>query len=288
MLMFRVLNLLLLLVLAFQASLSHSDETSHAPFVAKRIVALSPHSVELLFSLGAGSRIVATTSYADFPDEAKRIPQVGGYNGIQLESVLALKPDLIVAWEGGNPAGDIDRLERLGLKVYRSETKRMADIETEIIELGALTGLNAKAAELVATFKQDWQGIQKENHHKAPISFFYQLWNEPLRTIGAGSWINEILTSCGGVNIFDDTSLDYPQVSLEVILKAKPKVIIVPSHHGAELGDAQQWATWREIPAVRNQHIFSVNGDVMHRFSLRVIDGMKSVCSALDQVRARS
>ncbi len=273
-----------LLASLFAAAFCCAEE----PSAAKKIVALSPHSVELLFALGAGDRIVATISFADFPEAAKTIPRVGGYNGLQLESILSLKPDLIVAWEGGNPSDDIDQLERLGLRVYRSETKRLSDIEKEVLELGRLTGLNARAEELAADFRVKWEQLQFKNKHKQAVSFFYQLWKEPLRTMAAGSWINEIMTSCGGVNVFNDKSLDYPQVGLEAILKAKPSAIIVPSHHGSDLGDAKQWSQWTEIPAIQNQHIFSINGDLLHRFSLRVIEGMREVCAALDKVRAFS
>ena len=254
----------------------------------QRIVALSPHSVELLFALGAGDRIVATTAFADYPAEAKNIPRVGGYNGIHIEKVLALKPDLIVAWEGGNPASDIDQLARLGLKVYRSETKKLADIQRELIELGELLGLEDKALALSNQFNIDWALIKEENQRKSPVSFFYQLWYEPLRTMAAGSWINELMTSCGGVNIYSDLSLDYPQVSLESILKTRPQAIIIPSDHGAVAGRSEQWAEWEEIPAVVNKHIFFIDGDLLHRFSLRVVDGMKEVCAAFDEVRRYS
>jgi vitamin B12 transport system substrate-binding protein len=252
---------------------------------AQRIVALSPHSVELLFALGAGDRIVATTAFADYPEAAKSIPQVGGYNGIQIESVLALKPDLVVAWKGGNPDGDIDQLERLGLKVYRSETKKLEDISKELMELGKLTGFEKEAERLREKFIRDWAQIKQENSTKPKVSFYYQLWSEPLRTIAAGSWINEIMTSCGGVNIFNDNSMDYPQINLEAVVKAKPQVMIFPSHHGTEDGTSKQWGPWSEIPAVKNNHLYFINGDLLHRFSLRVTEGMRKVCSAFDAVR---
>jgi vitamin B12 transport system substrate-binding protein len=280
------LRFLISILLALLACSVYAYED--ADIEARSIVALSPHSVELLFALGAGDRIVATTASADYPEAAKNIPRVGGYNGIQIEQVLALQPDLVVAWDGGNPKSDIDQLERLGLNVYRSPTTKMADIERELIALGKLTGLESRAIELQHKFKADWLALKESNRNKEKVSFFYQLWYEPLRTMAAGSWINEILSTCGGRNIFDDTSLDYPQVSVESIVKAKPQAIFVPSQHGTEVGYSDQWTEWKEIPAVRNNHIFSINGDLVHRFSLRVIDGMKDVCDALDTVRVFS
>lgn len=280
----KIFNFVLVCVLSFVTGCLKAESVELVP--AQRIVALSPHSVELLFALGAGDRIVATTSFADFPEQAKSILQVGGYNGIQIESVLNLKPDLIVAWEGGNPAGDIEQLERLGLNIYRSETNSLEGITRELLELGRLTGLSTKAKELVNEFTKDWRAIQSENRAKQKISFFYQLWSEPLRSMSAGSWINEILTSCGGKNIFSDANLEYPQVSMEHILQSMPDAIFVPSQHGTVAGTGEQWRAWKEIPAVANKHIFYINGDLLHRFSLRVIQGMEQVCAALDQVRA--
>ena len=231
----------ILLALIFVGSLS-ADEP------AQRIVALSPHSVELLFELGAGERIVATTNFADYPEAARSIPQVGGYNGLSIESILALRPDLIIAWEGGNPDGDLAQLERLGLKVYRSQTKKVEDIAVEIKTLGQLTGLESVANEKAAIFLREWRDLKVRSAGKKSVRFFYQLWDEPLRTIGAGSWINEIPLVCGGENVFDDKRMEYPQVSIEQVLKALPEVIIVPTQHGTGKGRASLWEDWQEIP----------------------------------------
>ncbi len=252
---------------------------------AQRVIALSPHAVELLFELGAGDRIIATTDYADYPEAAKSIPRVGGYHGIQIERVLSLQPDLVVAWEGGNPAGDLDRMEALGIPVYRGETAALADIAKELEQLGVLLGMAQQGRSAAQRFRNRWQAIKQQHAHKPPVRFFYQLWSDPLRAVAAGSWINEMLESCGGINIFDDPALEYPQVSTETVLLKAPQAIIVPSHHGRAIEIKAQWRNWPEIPAVANEHIFFINGDWLHRFSIRVIDGMGALCQAFDQVR---
>jgi vitamin B12 transport system substrate-binding protein len=251
----------------------------------KKIIALSAHSVELLFLLGAGDRIVATTKFSDYPEVAKKIPRIGGYNGVQIEKVLELNPDLIIAWEGGNKAEDIDRMESLGFKVYRSETQSLSEISKELITLGRIIGLEDKAKQLALVFDSELTHLQASNARKPAVKFFYQLWSEPLRAMAAGSWINEVLASCGGENIFNDASVDYPQVSMENILLNAPAAIVIPSHHGAAIGEGGQWSAWPEIPAVKNKHIFYINGDLLHRFSFRILEGMKKVCSAFDVVR---
>jgi vitamin B12 transport system substrate-binding protein len=254
---------------------------------AQRIVALSPHSVELLYALGIGDRILATTDYADYPEAAKQIERVGGYHGVLAERILELNPDLIVAWEGGNKSGDLDKLESLGLPVYRTETKKLRDIAIEITMLGALTGTQKKAKLLVDKFHQDLDSLTKENKNKNKVSFFYQLWSSPIRTISVGSWINEMLTICGGSNIVTIPDVDYPQISLETVLLNKPQAIIIPSAHGHDNGELSglKWTDWPEIPAVKNQHIYRINGDILHRFSLRVVEAIETICSTFDRVR---
>ena len=277
---------LITLLLLFVSAATYAD-TGVEPS-KQRIIALSPHSVELIFLLGAGDRIIATTSFADYPEAAKSIPVIGGYNGIQIEKVLALKPDLIVAWESGNKADDLAQLERLGFKVYRSQTRNLAGIADEILNLGKLMGLKSRAKAEAEAFTQRLASLKAANIEKRPVPFFYQLWNDPLRTMAGKSWINEMLVGCGGRNIFDESIGDYPQVSIETVLERKPEAIIIPSHHGHGLGEGDFWQKWPEIPAVKNQHIYYVNGDILHRFSVRALDGMQTICTHFDQVRAKN
>ena len=254
---------------------------------AKRIIALSPHSVELLFALGVGDRIVGTTEFADFPEAANDIERIGGYHGIQTERIVELQPDLIVAWEGGNRSEDLDLLEKLGLPVYRSETKRLRQITVELGALGNLTGTQLKADALINRFNQSLDDLEIENKDKSKVTFFYQLWSAPIRTISTGSWINQMLEICGGQNIINDPNVDYPQISLESVLLNEPMAIIIPANHGHDNGKLAglKWDEWPEIPAVKNNHIYRINGDILHRFSLRAVEATQTVCDTFDKVR---
>ncbi len=276
----RMLGLFLLVYLV-----SVSWQAFAVDFSKQRIIALSPHSVELIYLLGAGERIVATTSFADYPEAAKSIPVIGGYNGIQIEKVLVLKPDLIIAWESGNKADDLVQLERLGFKVYRSQTRNLSGIADEILRLGELLGLPERARSEADRFMTRLDSIKAQHAHKQTVRFFYQLWNEPLRAMAAQSWINEMLVGCGGQNIFDASIGDYPQVSIESVLERKPEAIVIPSHHGHGLGEGDFWLKWPEIPAVQNRQVFYINGDIVHRFSVRALDGMQTICEHFDEVR---
>ena len=254
---------------------------------AQRIIALSPHSVELLFALGVGDRIIGTTEFADYPEAANKIERVGGYHGFQTERIVELQPDLIVAWEGGNRSEDLDLFEKLELPVYRSETKRLRHIAVELEALGVLTSTENKAAELIKDFHDNLDRLSQQNKDKQKISFFYQLWSAPIRTISTGSWINEMLEICGGKNIIDDPKVEYPQISLETVLLNEPQAIIIPANHGHDNGKLSglNWKEWPEIPAVKNNHIYRINGDILHRFSLRVIEATQILCTTFDTIR---
>jgi vitamin B12 transport system substrate-binding protein len=291
---YKLNKLILLVILLLTSILSNAEYPLPEVRNAQRIIALSPHSVELLYALGVGDRVIGTTDFADYPEAAKKIERVGGYHGIQTERILELEPDLIVAWEGGNKTEDLNMLETLKLPVYRSETKRLRQITEEIKALGILTGTEKKAASLIEEFHKNIDSLQEANKEKEKVRFFYQLWSVPLRTISTGSWINEMLVICGGQNIINDPNLDYPQISLETVLLEEPQAIIIPANHGhddqsnGKTGTGLDWNKWPEIPAVKNNHIFKINGDILHRFSLRVVEATQILCKTFDNVRKQS
>ncbi len=250
---------------------------------AKRIIALSPHAVEMLYAIGAGDNIVATTDHADFPEAAKAIPSIGGYYGIQIERVLELNPDLVVVWNSGNKMDDITQLKSLGFKVFDSSPKSLDDVANELEQLGELTGNQIQAANVAAKYRQQLADIRAENQLKKPVSVFYQLWSTPLMTVSKGSWIEHIIEACHGENVFLDAASEYPQVSVENVLLTMPEVILQSQDEGNVIG--VDWSKWPEVPAVKNQHIYQLNADVLHRASPRAILGVEALCGALDKVR---
>ena len=250
---------------------------------AKRIVALSPHSVEMLYAIGAGNEIVATTEHADYPEDAKAIPRIGGYYGIQIERVIELNPDLVVVWDSGNKAEDIAQLTALGFKVYGSDPKTLDAVADELEELGALTGHQVQAGKVAQQYRQDLAQIRAENASKSAPKVFYQLWSTPLMTVSKNSWIQQIISACHGDNVFFDAASDYPQISLENVLLTSPEVILQSQDEGNVHG--LDWSKWPEIPAVKHQHIYQLNADLLHRAAPRALQGVAALCSALDKAR---
>ena len=250
---------------------------------AKRIIALSPHSVEMLYAIGAGDSILATTDHADFPKSALEIPRIGGYHGIQIERVLELEPDLVVVWGSGNKAEDLQRLKELGFNVYNSDPKTLEAVADELKELGELTGHQVEANKVAADYLAGLEALRKDNLAKPEVKVFYQLWSTPLMTVAKNSWIQQIIAVCHGDNVYLDAASDYPQVSLESVLLKMPEVILQSQDEGNVLG--VDWSEWQEIPAVKNQHIYQLNADLLHRAAPRALQGVQALCDALDKAR---
>lgn len=277
--------ILFTIALLFSFNLQAKDTKS-----AQRIIALSPHAVEMLYAIGVGDKIVGTVEYADYPKEALNILRIGNYNGIQIEQVLKLKPDLIVAWKGGNKGTDLDKIESLGFKVVYSQPKNIAEISFDLRTLGQLTGQQKQAESVIAQFDKRYKNIREHYQKLARVDVFYQLWHDPLQSIGPSSWIESLINDCGGKNIFHNANVAYPMVSIESVLVKNPKVIIIPHHSGTDIAKSELerkeiWSNWPEISAVRNNFIFSLNGDLLHRTTLRSLDGLEKLCERINQGR---
>jgi vitamin B12 transport system substrate-binding protein len=278
-------RLVYLLLACITVSTCPSSLLADNQTTAQRIIALSPSTVEQLYAIGAGDRIVGTVEYADYPEAAKKIPRVGNYAGIQIEQALALKPDLIVAWKGGNKQADLDKLKSLGVKVHQSQITSISQISHDLRKLGELTGLQQNAERVINDIAKKYRKISQTYATKKTVKVFYQLWHQPLRTIGPDSWIESLLKDCNAINLFSEANAPYPQVSFESVLVKNPQVIIIPHHSGNQGAKTEHWSKWPEIDAVKSQQIHVLNGDLLHRFTPRALDGLDTLCQRIDQAR---
>lgn len=279
--MFKLLFIGLMLL-----SLHGNAVANSAPEIKKlRIVALAPHIVENLFAIGAGGNIVGTVDYADYPYEAKNIARIGGYYGISLEKLLALKPDLVIAWKSGNQQEDIAQIERLGIKVHLSNPTTIEGVQTELLTLGKLTGYEKQSQQVAKAFKQKLAAIIKKQQGKLPISGFYQLWAEPMMTISESTWIGQLLNTCHVNNVFANSTTPYPQISIENVIVTKPQIIIIPDEKSNTPQPNVNWQAWPEVPAVTNNQFIRVNADLLHRFTPRMLDGLADMCDKIDASR---
>ncbi|QMW13797.1 cobalamin-binding protein [Pseudoalteromonas sp. A41-2] len=248
----------------------------------QRIVALAPHIVENLFAIGAGDRIVGTVDYADYPAQANEIERVGGYYGINMERLLSLKPDLVLAWKTGNKAEDLAYIEKLGIPVAYSNPDQVDNVADELRKLGELTHLKTRADRVATEFEVKLAAIRASQQDKPPVSVFYQLWPEPMMTVGGNTWINQLLTICHADNVFANSETDYPRISIENVLVSKPEVIIIPDEKSKKPQPQIDWRQWPELPAVQHNQFISVNADLLHRFTTRMLDGLSEMCGKID------
>ena len=282
---------LLLAAIAFgtaHADITIRDETGRMLRLAqvpKRIVSLSPHITELLFEVGAGKQIVGAVAYSNYPEEAKHIPRVGGYLALDMEAIAALRPDLIVAWPSGNTPAQLERLKQLGLPIYLSDPKHIADIASALERLGALTGNKDRGKQASTRFQQQYESLRATYAGRSPVRVFYQLWNNPLMTVSGEQIISDAIRLCGGENIFADLPVLSATVSLEAVLQADPDIIIASGMTDQRPPWLDDWKRWPRLRAVRNGQLHFISADYMNRATPRLLKGAQQLCEFLDQAR---
>ncbi|MFO1216813.1 MAG: cobalamin-binding protein [Burkholderiaceae bacterium] len=271
-----------------QAVQAVDDEgrTVALPQPARRIVSLAPHLTELLFAAGAGDRVVGAVAYSDHPSAARQVPRVGDSAQLDLERIVALKPDLVLVWRDGNSAQQLERVAALKLPVYASKIHRMADIETTLQRLGALAGKQAVADARARDFATEMAALRARYASRAPLAVFYQIWHRPLLTVNGEHLISEALAICGARNIFATQKALTPTVSVEAVLQADPDAIVTGSVDPAGPDNLDGWRALPALRATRNHHLIVVNPDTLHRPSPRVAEGTRDLCERLDRVRA--
>ena len=253
---------------------------------AKRIVSLAPHVTELLFAAGAGDRIVGVVSYSDFPEAAKKLPQVGAYNAFDLEAIVALNPDLVVAWKSTNPAGALDKLQSMSIPVFFSEPRLLEDVASNLESLGRLTANEATANAASTAYRKRLAEIRAKYSGSASVSVFYQIWHQPLMTINGEHLISQVIELCGGRNVFAGLPMLAPKISLEPVLMKDPEAIVAGNSALNHPNWKDDWKRWPSLRAVKNNHLFYVNPDIIQRHTPRILQGAEVLCRQLEKVRA--
>ncbi|TMM45971.1 cobalamin-binding protein [Colwellia ponticola] len=282
-----ILLTLLLVANSTYAELAKDTQTKVNKKQSKpTIIALAPHIVEMLYDIGAGEQIIGTTSFADYPEAAKKIPQIGSYVRLQIERVIELQPDLIIAWKSGNPSDDLARLEQLGFNIVYSQPNNFEDIATEVRHFARITGHTAQGEKVAQAFEQTLANIKATYQNKTAIVGFYELWSRPLTTVAKGSWPQQFLTLCKVKNPFEQVVTPYPQISIEKVLPASIQLIIQPLSVNQTEREGFNWQDWPIIPAVANKQIIQPDADAMHRMTIRSLTALKDLCAKIDQTRA--
>ncbi len=244
---------------------------------ARRIVTLSPHLAELVYDAGAGGHLLATVEYSNFPPPAASLPRVGDAFRIDLERILALEPDLVLAWDSGNPRPAIARLQSLGLRTWIIEIRSPDEIAEVLDAIGAATGMPEPAAAAAGRARRKLAAIATEFAGRSEVRYFYQVDARPLFTINGEHLIARGLALCGGRNVFADAGSLAPQVTREAVIAANPEVLFAPA---VEAGSdpLAQWAEWPAIRAVGQGALYTLPADEISRATSRLLDAIARGC----------
>lgn len=254
---------------------------------ARRIVTLAPHLAETLFAAGAGGQLAGAVEFSDYPEAAKKVARVGGYSRLDLEAVIALKPDLIIAWHSGNAPAHIEKLRSLGFTVYVSQPDRIEDIARELERFGQLAGTAKVAGAAAATLRARTAALQKRYSARAPVRTFYQVWKQPLTTVGGTQIISSVIRLCGGENVFGRMDGLAPNVTVEAVLAADPEAIVASGMDARRPEWLDDWKRWTGMTAVARDNLFFIPPELIQRHTPRLLDGAERLCQELEVARSR-
>ena len=254
---------------------------------AARVVSLAPHLTELLYAAGAGERVVGAVEYSDFPLEAKALPRVGSSAGIDLEAVLALRPDLVVAWPDSSSERTLARLAALGLPVYRSEPRALEDIAHTLERLGRLTGSETAATLAAQAFRERAAQLERRYAQRPSVRVFYEVWDRPLMTVNGEHVISKVLRLCGGRNVFANLPVLAPSIDREAVLRADPEVIVASAPRGGRPAWLDAWSAYPGLAAAARGNLYALAPELIQRHTPRLLDGAERLCAILEEARAK-
>jgi iron complex transport system substrate-binding protein len=256
------------------------------PAPARRIVSLAPHATELLFAAGAGERIVGVVKGSNHPAEARALPVIGDVHAIDVERIVALRPDLVVTWPYTTPA-QVAKLAARGVAVFTTDPATIDGIATDIERLGTLAGAAPAAALAARRYRDRVADATSGAAGREKVRVFYQIWGEPTYTIGGRHLISQAIAACGGENVFGSLALPAPQVSVEAVIAARPQAIVAGVDGAARPAWLDAWSHWTGVPAVRDRQLHVVDADRLHRPGPRFAEGVAELCAAIDRARYR-
>jgi iron complex transport system substrate-binding protein len=249
---------------------------------ARRVVALAPHLTELLYAAGGAARVVGVDSYSRYPATVATLPRVGDAAGLDLERILALRPELAFGWLSGNKGSDLARLRQLGVPLFLSEPRHLADIPRTLRIIGQLLGTSATAEQQARAFEAKLQALQAHAAGGRTVSVFFEVWHQPLSSVNGEHLISDVITLCGGRNIFAGLAALAPPVTLESVLIADPEVIVATD---VPPGVLSMWDRYPRLHAAQHKQIYQLDPDLIARATPRILDGAEKMCEWLRRAR---
>ncbi|MGZ3241124.1 MAG: cobalamin-binding protein [Burkholderiaceae bacterium] len=253
---------------------------------AQRVISMAPHVTEMLFAAGGGDHIVGVVAYSDYPEAAKHITQIGDSSQVDLERVIAMKPDLLVIWRHGSSERQLEQLGKLDIPVFYSDLHKLSDIPDSLLRLGQLLGTEKIAQQAAADLRQKLASLTTQYSNRPTVRIFYQVWDKPLYTLNGQHIVSDAIRICGGENIFANLKVTAPVVSIEAVLQADPEAIFSTAERHPAGGGLDIWKPYKTMTAVRNGNLMTLDGNLLNRAGPRMIAGTASLCEKLEQVRS--
>ena len=247
-----------------------------------RIVSLSPGATEMLFAAGAGAQLVATVQYSSEPPAARSVPRIGDVAAIDMERLVALRPDVVIAWpSGGNPAQRA-KMQTLRIPLYQQEVARLADVPGSLRRLGLLAGTAAVAEPAAAAMEARLSALR----HAYSLAgrrptVLLQVWNRPIYTIGGRHLMSDALELCGARNLFGDLPEPGPLVDTEAVIGRNPDIILAVAPPGEGASWVADWQRFPNLAAVRNHRVLAFEDQALSRLGPSVLDGTEELCRTI-------
>jgi len=239
---------------------------------AERVVSLAPSLSEIVAELGAANVLVGVLDGGDRPAALAHVPSVGHYGQLDMERLLSLRPDLILLWPGSVGPAQREQLQRLNIPVYVAEPHSLEQLTTQVQAIAEQLGRAEAGRQLAAQLRQRLVELRQRYQRAEPLRVFYQVWDQPLYTVGGGQIISDALTVCGARNVFDDLKLPAPQVSIESVLQRDPEMILV--------GDQAQKAAWKVWPTMA-ERVRQVPDKGLERPSGQMLEAVGRLCQVI-------
>lgn len=292
----QILTLLVLAFISLQACEARADVSVvddgkrevRLSQPAKRIISLAPHVTELVFAAGAGKKLVGVSEYSDYPEEAKKIASIGSIFALDLERLLALKPDLVIIWGTGNAKLLAQKLRDNQLKVYENEPHNFEDIASSIEKIAILSGTENIGKENARLFRQRLQKLTQDyqlRDKQIPLRVFHQMVKSPLMTVNKDHFVSKMIQTCGGVNVFADLKDISATITVEALIAANPDFIFSSGKDSSKIN--AEWTQFPNLNAVKRKNLFSIPGDWLHRAGPRVLDATEMLCKQISEARAK-
>jgi len=248
-----------------------------------RIVSLAPGATEMLFVAGAGSQLIATVEYSDQPVAARQVPRIGDAAGVDIERLVSLRPDVVVVWPGGGNPAQIQKLEQLGIPLYRQQLNRLADMPGSLRRLGALAGTDAAADKAAHEVEARLEQLRQRYAGGSSPTVLLQLWNRPVYTAGGPQLMTDQLQLCGARNVFADIQQLSAVVSPEAVITRNPDIIIALAPPGEGAAWLAEWKRFGSLKAIRHG-LIAFEDQGFSRLGPSAIDATELLCQRIAAV----